>query len=60
LLDLHAQQIPRTVHWNLHISGNWFDFAMTLPSWHRRYADRLETGRDGVTDPALGIGMRSL
>jgi phospholipase C len=56
-LELHAEQVPRTVHWSLQQSGYWYDFSITcpaLPGWTRHFAGRVETGRDGVTDPALG------
>jgi phospholipase C len=61
-LELHAEQIPRSVHWNLQSSGYWYDFSITcpaLPGWLRRFAGRLETGRDGLTDPALGPSGRT-
>lgn len=47
-----------SVHmWNLHRSGQWYDFSVTvreLPSFGRRFAGRVETGRDGISDPAMG------
>jgi phospholipase C len=55
-LELHAEQVPHTVHWSLGDSGYWYDFNIvcpTLPGWLRRFAGRLETGRDGMSDPAL-------
>jgi phospholipase C len=61
-LELHGDQVPRTVHWSLEQSGYWYDFSIScpaLPRWLRRFAGRLETGRDGVTDPALGSKARA-
>ena len=43
--------------WKLGSSGGWYDFtilASTLPRWERRFAGRVETGRDTVSDPAMG------
>jgi phospholipase C len=60
-LDLQPEQVPRSVHWSLQPSGYWYDFTLScpsLPGWMRRYAGRIETGRDGVTDPALGANGR--
>lgn len=49
----------RIVHraFSLEPSANWYDFTLSLassPSWARRFAGRMENGRDGVSDPALG------
>jgi phospholipase C len=60
-LELHAGQVPRTVHWSLRRSGYWYDFTIVCPmlaGWQRRFAGRLENGQAGVTDPALGISRR--
>ncbi|HEY0064612.1 MAG TPA: phospholipase C, phosphocholine-specific [Telluria sp.] len=47
-----------SVHmWNLHQSGQWYDFSvrvLELPAFLRRFAGRVETGRDGISDPAVG------
>ena len=35
----------------------WYDFSVTVPGFEgfeRRYAGRVETGKDGVSDPAMG------
>lgn len=43
--------------WPLDASGSWYDFTLmvaTLPGYTRRFAGRLETGRDSVSDPAMG------
>lgn len=45
--------------WNLHRSGNWYDVSVRvreLPGFVRRFAGRVETGRDGISDPAMGQG----
>ncbi len=38
-------------------SGHWYDFSVRLPSlpgYLRRWAGRMETGRDSISDPAMG------
>jgi phospholipase C len=42
--------------WNLDGSSGWYDFTLTMDGGYtRRYAGRLETGKDGVSDPAMGV-----
>jgi phospholipase C len=45
--------------WSVHDSGNWYDFtvASTSAGFERRFAGRLETGRDGVSDPAMATEL---
>jgi phospholipase C len=43
--------------WSLRSSGYWYDFTATvegLAGYSRRFAGRVETGRDSISDPALG------
>jgi phospholipase C len=43
--------------WSVSENGNWYDFTVRsslVPTLTYRFAGRLETGEDGVTDPALG------
>jgi phospholipase C len=43
--------------WSLGASGGWYDFTVTAGSgFTRRFAGRLETGRDSISDPAMGNG----
>lgn len=42
---------------DLTASSGWYDFSVLLPafpSFKWRYAGRVETGRAGITDPAMG------
>jgi phospholipase C len=42
--------------WSLARSGDWYDLSArcaSRPSWLRRFAGRMETGRHGVSDPTL-------
>jgi phospholipase C len=43
--------------WSLEKSGNWYDFTVTADDrgrFSRRFAGRVETGRDSFSDPAMG------
>ena len=45
--------------WLVSDSGNWYDFVVTCSasaSFSRRFAGRIETGTDSVSDPAMGPG----
>ncbi len=45
-------------HWPVGRQGNWYDFTVTTAQggFLRRFAGRLETGADSVSDPAMGQG----
>jgi phospholipase C len=62
----YAQAAPHTYvlsagasvedHWELKPSSGWFDLSVTMeefPSYLRRFAGHVETGRPGTTDPAV-------
>ncbi|TDE12025.1 phosphocholine-specific phospholipase C [Dyadobacter psychrotolerans] len=43
--------------WLLDKSGNWYDFTATISgdrNYQRRFAGRVETGKNGVSDPEMG------
>ncbi|MBK5649595.1 MAG: DUF756 domain-containing protein, partial [Acinetobacter sp.] len=45
-----------TQHWDLNDTGQWYDFAVTCTQeskFYRRFAGRVETGQDSVSDPAM-------
>lgn len=42
-------------YWDLAAFGGWYDFSVSAPGgFARRFAGRLETGRDSISDPAMG------
>ncbi|HEY2402972.1 MAG TPA: phospholipase C, phosphocholine-specific [Steroidobacteraceae bacterium] len=44
-------------HWPLSRSDHWFDFLVTVDGardFARRFAGKIETGKPGQTDPAMG------
>jgi phospholipase C len=60
-IELGVVSQATTVSWPVSASGFWYDFSVTsatLPGWLRRFAGRVETGRHGITDPALGGPLR--
>jgi len=40
-------------------SGNWYDFTVrdTTLGFQRRFMGRMETGKDTISDPAMGAGL---
>ncbi len=47
--------------WSLGSSGLWYDLTLTADgaaSYERRFAGRVESGEDGVSDPAFGLPDR--
>ena len=40
--------------WSVADSGNWYDFTVSANGFMRRAAGRLETGKHGMSDPAMG------
>lgn len=46
-----------TARWALAATAGWYDLALRIPAepeYLRRFAGRLETGRDTLSDPAMG------
>jgi len=53
-LDISAHG-SASLRWDVSKSGNWYDFALTAgDGFLRRFAGRLETGKDSISDPAMG------
>ena len=42
-----------SLNWDLAESFGWYDFTVEASNFARRFAGRMETGRDGFSDPAL-------
>jgi len=46
-----------TARWSVSVTHGWYDIAVRAPAdgrYLRRFAGRLETGRDSISDPAMG------
>jgi phospholipase C len=53
-----AGRDEQSLRWNLDATGWWYDLVVTSasdPSFLRRFAGRMETGRHSVSDPAMGL-----
>jgi phospholipase C len=46
----------RELRWPVARSANWYDLTAAAPGWERRFAGRMEDGRPGSSDPAMGRG----
>jgi phospholipase C len=43
--------------WPIAVAGNWYDIIVRLqgdPGYLRRFAGRMETGKDSISDPMMG------
>lgn len=46
-----------SLDWDMDDFGGWYDFSVSLvddPSYQRRFAGRIETGQDSISDPYMG------
>ena len=44
-----------SLNWYLEASFGWYDFTVQASNFERRFAGRMETGRDGFSDPAMAL-----
>ncbi|WP_299151847.1 phospholipase domain-containing protein, partial [uncultured Acinetobacter sp.] len=54
-INVKAQQTV-THYWDLGEAWQWYDFAVTCSQdnkFYRRFAGRVEIGKDSVSDPAM-------
>jgi phospholipase C len=42
-----------TISWNVAKTAHWYDFTVAGVGFERRFAGRVETGMDGISDPAM-------
>jgi phospholipase C len=55
-IDVAANSM-NALNWDLSSTGNWYDFTVSAPQSQRRYAGRMETGVDSVSDPAMAADL---
>jgi phospholipase C len=55
-MDVAAHGTAST-RWDVSKSGNWYDLTLQGDGFVRRFAGRLETGKDGISDPAMGSAL---
>jgi phospholipase C len=41
----------------LKTSANWYDFTASATNFVRRFAGRMETGQDGISNPAMATNL---
>jgi phospholipase C len=46
-----------TLSWAMKSSGYWYDFTAQASNFERRFAGRLETGADSISDPAMAQNL---
>ena len=59
LLDTaNSKNANATIILNLNKSFNWYDFSVKIKghdTFEKRYAGRVETGKESKSDPAMGM-----
>ncbi len=48
------------LNWDMTEFGGWYDFTVTIendPSYSRRFAGRIETNQDSISDPYMGFSV---
>lgn len=51
-VELNPDKVVRK-SWNVTDSGNWYDFSVSSGGYLFRFAGRVETGKDSISDPAM-------
>ena len=46
-----------SLNWDVSKSGNWYDLTVIAAGLTRRFAGRVETGMNSVSDPAMASGL---
>lgn len=62
-LDRWSSNRSAAKRWKLDDTRGWYDLIVTspaAPSFKRRLAGRLETGRHSITDPAIAIAKKQI
>ncbi len=57
VLEVGIGEESAALSWDLTTSAQWYDFTVTAPQFERRFAGRMETGQDGISDPAMPQGV---
>jgi phospholipase C len=50
-----AARGTRSVRWDVSACGNWYDLTLRTEGFVRQFAGRLETGKNSISDPAMGL-----
>lgn len=56
--EVQTAAVEQELSWDMAEFGGWYDFTVMLrndPSYQRRFAGRLETSKDSISDPYIGF-----
>lgn len=56
--NIETASTEKELNWNMSDFGGWYDFTVTIEgdsSFKRRFAGRIETGKDSFSDPYMGF-----
>ncbi len=55
--NIETSSTEQEISWDMSEFGGWYDFTVTIDgdsSYKRRFAGRIETGKDSISDPYMG------
>ncbi|MCH7388459.1 phospholipase C, phosphocholine-specific [Acinetobacter modestus] len=56
--QIETTTAEKELSWDMSEFGGWYDFTVTIqnePSFSRRFAGRIETNEDSISDPYMGV-----
>lgn len=56
--NIETTSTEKELNWNMSDFGGWYDFTVTIDgdsTFKRRFAGRIETGKDSFSDPYMGF-----
>ena len=56
--SIETASTEKELNWNMSDFGGWYDFTVTIEgdsTFKRRFAGRIETGKDSFSDPYMGF-----
>ena len=56
--QIETATTKKELSWDMSEFGGWYDFTVTMvnePSYSRRFAGRIETNEDSISDPYMGF-----
>lgn len=55
--EIKTTKQEQELYWDMQEFGGWYDFTVSLandPSYQRRFAGRMESNKDSISDPYMG------
>ena len=59
--NIETATTEKELDWDMSEFGGWYDFTVSIenePSYRRRFAGRIETNQDSISDPYMGFNVR--